>query len=245
MGERLVLIMGNDSNMIGDVPGVVLGTLSDIFLKVKNGSITPRHLELFAQGKNPFAGFEALTVDEWGRFYQDTLKFKANLDGLVMPPKPEGEWWSIIIPPKLMYNFTIKGLRRFFTIYLYRENLDAAIDMDKEQRRAVDKPYGVWVPANIEADEDMKGKPAEDLIKTPTIVLLERIVLEGAFYVATKQHLDIENVTLCASSRYGGGNVPSANWDGGEFSVYWCNVRDANSKLRARRVVSLPLSQTA
>ncbi len=61
--------MGKE-NMVGIVPGQAglgaddcLGLIGDIITKVRGRVITKRQLELFAQGKNPFAAPNRLTVN--------------------------------------------------------------------------------------------------------------------------------------------------------------------------------------
>ncbi|MBU4421783.1 hypothetical protein KKB41_02360 [Patescibacteria group bacterium] len=41
--------------MVGDVPGNVLGMFSDLAHKLQHGSLTPEELSLFLQRKNPFS----------------------------------------------------------------------------------------------------------------------------------------------------------------------------------------------
>jgi len=97
---------------------------------------------------------------------------------------------------------------------------------------------------NIEADEENQSKSADDLkaVGHKGITLLERLLLELGYFLATGKHLDEENWTLCAGSRNRAGDVPSVYW----YSVYpyvhvsWYYSGHRFSHVRSRSVVSLP-----
>ena len=82
----------------------------------------------------------------------------------------------------MTYNKVIQAMRKKFKVWVYTDDLDGAIDFSKEQRRAIDKPYAVWVRANIEADPELKNKSANDLGAMPAITLLERLLLEIFYF---------------------------------------------------------------
>jgi hypothetical protein len=83
---------------------------------------------------------------------------------------------------------------------------------------------------------------AKKLLKkqVPCITLTERLVLELAVFLASNQHLDIINWTLCAGSRDFDGAVPRVRWDSGHrrLRVGWYIPFIACSDLRARQAVS-------
>jgi len=63
--------------------------------------------------------------------------------------------------------------------------------------------------------------------------------MELEYFKKTGEHLDIENMTLCAGSRYTDGCVPHVYWypDFRELRVYWCRPGVAFGVLRSREVV--------
>lgn len=177
----------------------------------------------------------------WQNFYQEE-GIVIDFATFQIPEKPEGDYWPIMVAPGRTYNQTIQMLRKKFPVWLWNEDLDAVIDLSKEQRRAINQPYVVWVKANIEADPDLVNKSANDLAGQKMIVLMERLLLEIFYFcvIAPGQHLDIVNWTLCPGSRCVGGSVPSVDFHplDGEVNVSGCHPDDAGGHLRARSAVS-------
>ncbi|MEK7192228.1 MAG: hypothetical protein AAB646_01805 [Patescibacteria group bacterium] len=108
--------------------------------------------------------------------------------------------------------------------------------------RKADQDYAIWVRDRVEADEELKNKSADDLKASGTncIILEERLMLEFFYYWKNKSHLDIQNVTLCAGSRYSDGGVPEVRWDSddGEVCVRWLYSCHRDFRLRSRAAVS-------
>ncbi len=50
--------------MVGGVPGNILGMLADVMHKLQHGSITPEELEKFSKRKNPFKTPDFITIKE-------------------------------------------------------------------------------------------------------------------------------------------------------------------------------------
>ncbi|MEK9158133.1 MAG: hypothetical protein AAB638_03060 [Patescibacteria group bacterium] len=123
------------------------------------------------------------------------------------------------------------------------EDIDKALDQDKEARTTTNGPYVIWLRDRVEADEELRSLSADDLVQrcTNCITEAERIALEGWFHWKTGGHLDIKNVTLSAGSRWLDGSVPVSNWiANSEFCVGGCRVDGRFDSFRAREVVSLP-----
>lgn len=113
--------------------------------------------------------------------------------------------------------------------YLSDAELDEQFPKVKTNRKFT------WVQ---EADEELKNLSAEDLKKTgiQCITLRERLIMEKMWFDKMGTHLDIDNWTLCAGSRYADGDVPFVRWYGDELYVYGDGPRDAYGGLRARAV---------
>src|SRR3990167_11527546 len=127
--------------------------------------------------------------------------------------------------------------KKLFKVWTYYD--DTQLDRDFPPPKKLTTRY---FKKNVEADEEQKEKSANDLEKegVEAITLRERLLLELKHFDETKSHLDIENWTLCAGSRYAGGGVPSVRWysDDHEFYVGWGGVDDSDSRLRARVAVN-------
>lgn len=180
-------------------------------------------------------------LEWWMRFYRDE-GIVVDPDSLTIPPKPEGKWWLIVVAPGLTYNQVVAMLRKKFEVWLWTKDLDKVINLSKEQRRAIDKPYAIWVKANVEADSELRGKSANDLAGQDVVTLMERLLLEVFYFclIAEGKHLDINNVTLCAGSRCVVGSVPHVNLysDDGRVGVLDYNPDRSFDNLRARQAVS-------
>lgn len=160
----------------------------------------------------------------------------------IKPDFPFGEaepgHWDVYVARGVTLNSVVKVLRDLgVEVWLY-------YDLDKEVRKNDRDPakgsYKVTFRQNIEADADFANKSANDLAKMDVqgTTLLERLLLELAYFIATGKHLDVENVTLCAGSRYSDGDVPGVLWDldGREVCVDWFDPDDRRGYLRARAV---------
>jgi hypothetical protein len=175
----------------------------------------------------------------WQEFYLEE-GIKIDFTFFEIPEKPAGNHWLILVAPGMTYNRVIQIIRKKFKVWVYTDDLDEAIDFSKEQRRAIDKPYAIWVKANIEADSELKNKSANDLGNMPAVTLLERLLLEIFYFsfISNGNHLDIKNVTLGTGSRNLDGDVPNVDWGGGELIVDWYDSDNANDYLLSRQVVS-------
>lgn len=231
----------------------LLGDIIKFLGKLFSGLSAEQLQLLVSQKKRLFNGFRDVVekvlgvadngyrdlVAEWQKFYSEVFGLTVDLSGLVAPPKPEGDWWLIVVVPGITYNQLMAALRRLFPVWVYADDLDKAIDMAREQRRAIDKPYAIWVRANVEADPDNTNKSANDLGNTPQITLMERLLLEGVYFRRVGKHLDARSYTLCAGSHHSDGHVPSVHWDGSDDKLavhHDGNPDSRGSDLRSRSV---------
>lgn len=118
---------------------------------------------------------------------------------------------------------------------------DAEMDKDFPPPKKLTTRY---FSRNIEADPEMANKSADELGEPEKyITIRERLLMELQYFKETGQHLDLENVTLCAGSRYAGGSVPRVYWSPTDRKLYvsTCYSNDAGSSLRARAAVPFAL----
>ena len=204
------------------------------FYTEKKGRLGKEFRTLFAK---PLPEFD---ISGWENFYEKNFGRTVDLSNLHIPPKPDYPCRAVVIVPSFTNNDVFDACTKAFggAAWRYEKDLNTVRDVVKRP----DGPYVVWVRDLVEADEEMKNKSADDIEKagTNTLTLKERMVLELAYFDETRNHLDVENVTLCSGSRNSDGNVPNCNWNDGKFYVNWYNADNRNSNLRSRVAVSLP-----
>lgn len=184
----------------------------------------------------------SIDLASWTDFYARIFGKKVDLSGIVVAQKPQGDHWPIVIVPGITNNHAFAACEKTFGASRYTDDLNTIRDIVERPRVA----YCIWVKATIEADPDLANVSAEQIAerKLNTITLLERLILELKYFDETKQHLDIENVTLGASSRDADGGVPDVGWSSGSrrLRVYWAGVDGRDSFIRARAAVSPDVS---
>jgi hypothetical protein len=226
--------------MVGDVPGNVLGMLADLCHKIQHGIIAAQELARFLKRENPFENsllYRTLVIN-WEEFYQKIFNISIDLSQVRIPEDKDGFNWLVILIQGMTAERLFDKCKEMFRAWKWTDkNLEEIIKSDRNQ---VNGPYAVWFRDCVEADEGLKSFSVNNLKQKNIqgITLEERLLLELFYFWKTKKHLDINNVTLCSGSRYNDGGVPSADWDWDRFDVFWCGPDDASDDLRAREVVS-------
>ncbi len=173
-------------------------------------------------------------VAEWQRFYQDVFDLEVNLADVEIPPEQPGFGWVVMVARGLTLNQAWAKCGERFRAYSYiGDDLDKAIPTNDRTSSAA---YAKRFRDCVEADEENKNLSADALARreAQSIILLERLLMELWYHWKTGEHLDIENVTLCAGSRASYGGVPSVRWCGDKLSVDCYNLVAAGDSLRAR-----------
>ncbi len=167
----------------------------------------------------------------WESVYEKLFGHKPNLSQIVVPAKPEGQGPMRLIVIlrgiiELTGNHPLQGtmdaLKEHFPCWQYTNNLDESIV--RNDRDPQNGSYAVWVKDVREADDENANKSANDLSKEnrQSITVLERMLLEADYFFEHGEHMDQQNLTLCAGSRDYGGDVPGACWNVGKFKFFWC-----------------------
>ena len=151
--------------------------------------------------------------------------------------------WPIYVPEGLTCSKVVDALREAGSrVWAYHDDLDQ--EVTHNDRDPKNGSYAIQVKATVEADQDLKNFSAHKLKEQghQGITLLERLLLELSYFLTTDQHLDAENITLCAGSRLRGGGVFEVGWDpyNRRVLVFWCYLGYRDDSLRARTVVSSP-----
>jgi hypothetical protein len=149
--------------------------------------------------------------------------------------------WLAPIIKGITCNKVVEAMKKLGVKFnLYANDLDKAILInDRDPNR--DGSYIVGFKRNAEADEENKNLSANQLKEQnhKGITLLERLLLEFGYFLATGKHLDESNWTLCAGSRCSDGGVPHVYWDSGirEVDVSWFFPGFAVADVRSRSAV--------
>lgn len=196
------------------------------------------------EGKSPEKSTERKEPDieqlkkDWENFYRDTFKIKSNFSQIEIPEKREGFEKLIIMEKGLTAQKLFDKCKELF---LSRKRTDKNLDkVVTSDRSAKEKAYAIWVRDRIEADEELKNLSADDVKKQKLITetLEERLLQELEYFTKNKEHLDTENVTLCAGSRCSDGSVPHVDWRDGGLSVFRYGPDFRGGRLRPRQAVS-------
>jgi len=151
--------------------------------------------------------------------------------------------WIVPVVKGVTCNKVVAGLKKLgVKFYLYTDDLDKAVPTN--DRDPSNGSYVIGFARNVEADKENKNLSANTLkSRHKGITLLERLILELGYFLATRKHLDNENITLCAGSRGRDGYVPSVSWysDDREVYVFWYDPDISRAYLRSRSAVSLPV----
>ena len=210
------------------------GVLKDLFRQIDDGSVSLEQVQDFLEHKNPFDKTDLIA--DWESFYRKVFGIKVDFSGLKIPKKKKGFSRLIIVAKGMTSQKVYNKCKEIFPCWKYADNLDRAV---QSERVSDMRPYAVWFRDRIEADKELKNLSANDLKerKITSITLEERLVYELKYFEETGRHLDIDNITLCAGSRYSDGNVPRVDWYYSEFDVYWDHPGSRDGSLRSRQAV--------
>ncbi len=150
--------------------------------------------------------------------------------------------WAVPVLRGVTLNMVVSALRKLgVKVSVCSGDLDGNVPTnDRDPNR--DGSYTVSFQANVEADPENANQSANDRkpLGAKDITLLERLLLELGYFLATGKPLDIENVTLCSGSRDSNYAVPNVYWNSGgcRLVVGWCYSEHRKADLRARAAVS-------
>ncbi len=202
------------------------GYLEGLAKRVKEGSFGQRHVDVNDQ------------VERWRNQYKVLYKINPDFSNLYIPDHV-GFDRLIIVPKGLTHQKWVMTARTIHEVYLFNDDIDSVTTNDRTPK---DRSYGVWIRDRQEADEELADKSANVLAreKINSIVLLERLVAGTDYLFEHMCHMDVEHITLCAGSRFSGGDVPLVRWSSGNrrVCVGYCSPSGSAPSLRARAVVS-------
>jgi hypothetical protein len=186
----------------------------------------------------PAATYEIAPIPrDWSKFYKKYFGIVADFSAIRIPAKVAGFDRLIVVAEGVSINQVYETGKKNFGSWKWCGG-DIESNMRVEERGPVKTVYAIWIRNGQEADDDLKNLSAEMIAerKIDTENLLERLLHGFKFWSETKTHLDIETITLCASSRYAGGHVPDVSrLNDGDVRVCRCGPQRADPRLRARR----------
>ncbi|MCC6290980.1 hypothetical protein IT398_02855 [Candidatus Nomurabacteria bacterium] len=244
MATNKVVVAGSD---------VTASQLKDLFRQIDDRSINGEIIQAVLDHRNPFpevgvlkSGFvsdlanTALQLTAWQKFYRELFGIKLDTSKIVIPKRRAGFDRLIVVAKGLKLNQVFQKCGALFGTWSSIDDLDKSVTKNDREPTA---SYAIWIRDRVEADQELKGRSADDLAerKVSGITLLERMLWELFYFKETGKHLDIKNVTLCSGSRHSDGLVPHAYWgpDDRKFYVDWTNRDYADDDLRSREAVSV------
>ena len=117
-------------------------------------------------------------------------------------------------------NMVVAGMRKSgIKVWAYYDDIDARISHN--DRDPANGSYAIGFRRAIEADEENHDLSANVLASRghKGTTCLERELLGYGYYLTTRQHLDVKNITLCPGSRDRDGKVPSVSFYPGNGGV--------------------------
>ena len=207
-----------------------------------------RKPETYADLLQSFVFGSQLPDINWPKTYQKLgmeAEYAEAIKKLAFSPE-NPNLWVVPMVQGITCNRVVEAFRREeVQVYTCANDLDAT--MKHHDRDAKNGRYIIGFLRAVEADEENKNKSANTLasMNHKGITLPERLVLGFGYYVATNEHLDMTNITLCSGSRHSDGNVPRVYWRSAFRSVCvgWCNPDRCIGSIRSRSVISLPVEQ--
>ncbi|MBU1173475.1 MAG: hypothetical protein KKD44_28240 [Proteobacteria bacterium] len=154
----------------------------------------------------------------------------------VLSPEQPTKWNHLKMLPEYTAQYLFNECKKLFPCYSHANFSD--IKSDRSGKYEIDfKP-------NIEADEDYKNMSANEIKEKGIrgITLEERLLLELQYFRETGKHLDINDWTLCAGSRYSDGCIPAVYWFYDKLKVNYYRPDSHYDCLRARAAVPLATS---
>lgn len=211
------------------------GMFKDMWRQIGDGSLTLSHFQALINHRNPFA--ITSLQEEWQEFYRKYFRLSVDFSAVQIPEDKEDFSRVLFIQEGLTIGQVIKGMMKHFPVWTYTEDLDQDLT---ENDRNTKTSYAIRVRDRVEADQELQNLSAKDLQKQEikTLTLLERLVYELKYYSETNEHLDVDNITLCAGSRDRYGFVSHVDWRGDGLNVDYAGPSSAHGDLRARQSVS-------
>ncbi len=177
----------------------------------------------------------ARQIEFWSKVYKEHFSIDLDLSGVKIPERKSSFNWLVIVARGVSLDMVWEVCRKHFKCWKYTD-LDLENVIQESERGPAKATVAFWFRDRVEADEETKNLSANQQTE-PSITFIVRCLLELKYFLETKKHLDINNLTLCAGSRYSDGYVPCAYWYDDGFHIYWNDAGNRSSSLRSRVAV--------
>jgi hypothetical protein len=206
--------------------------LKELFAQIERGRVTKERFQAFLRGETEITGL----IADWENFYQEVFGIEIDFSNLQVPTHQKGFDRLIVVAEGITLQRIYDRCKEHFPCWKWTEKSLSEVTTSE---RTVKGAYALWFRDVVEADEDLKNLSANNLKEkgVPGITLEERLLYELKYFRETGEHLDRENITLCAGSRCSDGYVPRACWLAGLLLVCWFSPEFHFGRLRARRAV--------
>src|SRR3989344_1803008 len=151
--------------MVGEVPGNILGMLADLAHKLQHGAISPEELGLFLKQKRRGPSESASDIDQpladWPIFYRDFFDLDMDISNVHIPEKRDGFGRLIIAAQGLGPGYVYDVCQKNFSCGRCTNDLDEATKGLNEREPA--RHYAIWVRDRVEADREFKDFSANQV----------------------------------------------------------------------------------
>ena len=220
------------------------GVLKDMFRQFDDGSLTLEQITDFVvKHRNPFADLDySIILADYEKYFRKIHDLKTDFAGIRIPEVDDIDFpWFVCRPENFFAERAYNGGKELYPKWKWTdESLGDVLDLSFGRDGNVE-PHIARFRANWEADEDLANLSANQIAEKNinTACLTERLILGDFLFWKFKKHLDMNNITLCAGSRYSDGSVPDVSWSGGGLEVNWYSPGRHYDYLRSRRAVSI------
>ncbi|MFA5124481.1 MAG: hypothetical protein WC473_01460 [Patescibacteria group bacterium] len=176
-------------------------------------------------------------LESWERHYRDEFNMSVDFSGIFIPLRRDWTKRLIVVPQGMTCNQAFAKNAEMFPSWKWTDDLDAAAVKGRNDREP-NRHYAIWIRGDVEPDEVAMTANQTRAIGLSGTTLLEPLLLEGKYFMETKDHLNKQKITRCDGSRSAFGYVPCVRWCVGKFRVYCYDPGCPLGNLRPRSVVS-------
>lgn len=180
-----------------------------------------------------------------GKLYHNLFGKVPDFSGIALPKTEGGGPFLTAIVAKELVEWTggspIEGVfharKKLYPTWKYTgDSLDAVITVN--ERTLGNGTYAFACSESITPDADLMNLSANDITsrKLTTMMALEYLLFETAYFLKHGVHLDPRTWTLLSGSRNRGGRVPLGDWRDGSSNVYWRSPSSCGPSLGSRKV---------
>ena len=201
------------------------GQMMEFWRQVAAGIINRNRMQLILDHQ----AFDPKNVSfDWERVYMEIgRRAQFEKQALLMMDGPKSEKWDIIVLEGVTLEDVDSVLRKLDMRIRYEVLNTTKIAMQNE--RKADKTYKITCAKSLKGDLPLTANEIQaQCIKSMT--LLERMLLELAYYITTGDSLDKESLTLCTGSSFPSDSIPMIGYQKSLGGLYIADYPDRVSR---------------